>query len=113
MNPLNSISRDWAVAAMAVAEGQGSLPDSPAEMVNGDLQFCAAACVAYAGLKITQPGQEQVFRLNLSASNDKRIVVDAFASLGLPAVVCSQTMNINDSTPQQLRIEVLRQALGM
>lgn len=113
MKTLNEISRSWASSALAIAKQQGFLPNSPAEIRNGELQLCAAACVAYAGLKLRSPGQERDLYFSLMDRSDKQTVLDAFAKLGLSPESCQRAMVINDQTEPEHRIAVLRQALGL
>ena len=113
MISLTSISRDWAAEAVSLAEAQGYLPNSPGEFVDGKYRLCAAACIACAGLRTMQPGREDDFCSSLRVSNSKKSVADAFVSLGLSQAACSETMALNDSTLNQLRLTALHQALGV
>ena len=113
MKTLSEISRNWAKSALAIAKQQGFLPNSPAEIRNGELQLCAAACVAYAGLKIMSPGRERDLYSSLMSTNNKQTVLNAFAELGLSLESYQRAMLINDQTEPERRIEVLRLTLGL
>jgi hypothetical protein len=113
MESLINLPRDWAITALARAEEQGYLPDSPAEVADGEAVLCAAACIAYAGLKLKRPGHEQQLCSSLSRSRNKQIVVDAYATLGLPPSACFDTMAINDKALPEQRISTLKAILRL
>lgn len=113
MKMLSELPGNWANTALSVAQEQGFLPDSPAETVDRELRLCAAACVAYAGLKLMRPGREEKFRSSLRTQRDKQIVISAFSELGLSRAVCLEAMMINDRTLPEDRVRVFRKALGL
>ena len=110
MESLSSLPRDWASLALARAREQECLPESPAKVVDSEILLCAAACIAYAGLKLKRPGAEKVLCSSLLKRSDKTLVVDAFAELGLSSTTCFYTMSINDETEPEHRLGVLKKA---
>ena len=102
----------WAAAAIEQADLQGYFPNSPSERVEDRTALCAAACIAYAGLKVTAPVLAEIFMDEVGVMQDKRIVVDAFMSFGLSEEVCFATMALNDASAPAERIDNFRTVLS-
>jgi methenyltetrahydromethanopterin cyclohydrolase len=67
-----------------IYSGQSIAPVSPGIEDNGEYQFCAAACLAYVGIK-NKYGTHQSFEFveNLTAFNSKDTILTAFSKLGV------------------------------
>ena len=98
------IDPQWALSALETAEAQGALPESPGAVAGGSFHLCAAACVAYAGLRRQDEAKAKAFRTLLGATRSKQTVGDAFEELGLGQTACVVTMGLNDDTSPPRRI---------
>lgn len=85
-------------------EAQPSTPKSPAEINQGKTCLCAAACLAWAGLKVqTSSAAASRFEEDLGRARDFRLVRAAFDQLGWGQSLCNAKLAMNDETPDDQR----------
>lgn len=108
MIELYNLPKVWKREVISVGQRQGYLPNSPGEYSStGEVQLCAAACIAYAGLKLKEPSNAKKFSEKIGQSRDKNIIIDAFKNLGLSESVCASVLALNDASHPEERLDML------
>ncbi len=96
--------------ALDIAEEQGMLANSPAEIGgNGKINLCAASCIAKAALEIMQ-GEDDANKFEdlLLRKNKKEYVPSQFENLGLSNLVAKAVMLENDQMNSSKRMSWFR-----
>jgi hypothetical protein len=101
----NQIPSRFYGLAREVLERQDHVPLSPAA-VSGDgrVELCAAACLAYVGLRdLISTEAANAFAIEIARTRSFRRVEDAFDALGWPRSACTEALKLNDGAPEGCR----------
>lgn len=92
--------------AVEIANSQGYLADSPAEINNnGNITLCAAACLAYAGIEIEDGDLcAEEFSRKLVAEKKKSEIIEVFKRFGWGSNFGNFIVVMNDKTKREQRI---------
>jgi len=96
-----------AIIAVALKRMASQLyvPRSPADFdEEGEITLCAAACLAFAGLSVTEsPSEARAFERRIADSRDSGLIESAFEQIGWSKSSCNYWMQQNDVTPPDVR----------
>ncbi len=99
--------------AINLAKSQKGLANSPAEIdSSGNIQLCAAACLAYVGIESVDGKKHADEFLKKLANNSKSDVIKVFEKFGWGKQFCETIMIQNDETPRNLRIQAFIEIVG-
>ncbi len=98
-NILGNLPKTVKSTAQDLWDRQQFAPISPVQRgPNGDIQLCAAACLAAASIKV-RSGDDAAgeFARNLANTGDRDFVRSEFEHLGLSRETCDQVFQRNDA----------------